>query len=111
MLWLPLGRLKEKNQKRKIETLPSEKQSETKKMGRHGLRLKEAEDRVRASHIVRAGERDMRKSMLCPPGTECHEGFFTPWYNGGLQPFTAGVTLSNGGRDGRIEGRVERETL
>lgn len=48
MLLLPLGRLKEKNQERKIETLPSEKQSETKKMGRHGLRLKEAEDRVRA---------------------------------------------------------------
>lgn len=50
----------------------------------------------------------MRKSMLCPPGTECHEGFLTLWCNGGLKPFTAGVTLSNGGKDGRGR-RVKRK--
>lgn len=43
----------------------------------------------------------MKKSMHCPQGTECHEGFL-PRYNGGLEPFTAGVTLSNGGTNGGV---------
>lgn len=43
----------------------------------------------------------MRKSMPRPPGTECHEGFLAHC-NGRLQPFTAGVTLSNGGTGGEI---------
>ncbi len=69
-----------------------------------GERVKQAvaetEEKVRARDKVRERERHMRKSMLCPPGTECHDVFFTLWYNGGLEPFTAGVTLSNRGRDG-----------
>lgn len=64
----------------------------------------------------RAGDKVRGRDM---PENQCrvHQGcnvmtFFslspTLWYNGEPQPFTAGVTLANGGNDGRTDGRMER---
>lgn len=64
----------------------------------------------------RAGDKVRGRDM---PENQCrvHQGcnvmtffFLSPtlWYNGEPQPFTAGVTLANGGNDGRTDRRMER---
>lgn len=47
--------------------------------------------------------RDMRgKINAMSTGDIMSWHFFTVWYNGGLERFTAKVTFSNGGMDGRM---------